>query len=203
MLVQPYALSMMSTLWSYPRSICFWYVLYAYAYAYASSIRTFQTLMRWVPIVSIVVSSFLKIVLLRNTDYRKLTPLSIIHVASCSSLEQLALLLSVAAVLSCYPPTRHYVSKHCRIKSKMYLSLVFPELIRVAAIMLQIFDAEPVLMLLIAAIMFSIQSIAFRCLITLQSKHYILGAVIVLSSKLLVKYCFYSFDDIWRLGLFM
>ena len=139
-------------------------------------------------------------VVLWGSVYKTVNITNLLHAASCSVLEQASLLASVAIGLTINPLTKHYVSRHCKIKSKLYLSLIFPEVIRCVAIILQIFDPEPSLLLLIACLIFSIQSMSFRALVHVNKKQYIIAVVLALLSRVFVKYFFYSTSDIGKLG---
>lgn len=85
--------------------------------------------------------------------------------------------------------------------NKVYLSVGFPEILKLVAILLQMFDNEGNLLFLIGLLTLSIQCMAFRCLTNLGKDKIVLAALMTITIRTLVKYVFYTTQDILRIGV--
>lgn len=160
--------------------------------------------MRWVPLSSIAASGALKIITLHSTYYHTLNVWTLLQVVSCAFMEQLIIVLVAAVALYCTPSAKAALLKQNKCYIKTYLVLVSPELIRVFAVMLQIFDTETTLLTLFGLLILSIQFLAFQCLTNIRTAKVVACAVAVLACRVAVNYCiFYSQTDLLLLGVIM
>jgi hypothetical protein len=156
-----------------------------------------------VPLCTISANCVLKYVVLRNTAYKTFNGGTIFHLLGVSLLEQLTL-LTVASVLvycSASVKTKLAQHKHNNIYTKLYLSLIFPELLRIFAIVIQVFDTEPVLLLLFASLILSIQFLTFHCLTNIRMSQLAACVVAVIVLKVATNYAIYSLSDLYLLGI--
>ena len=155
------------------------------------------------PILSVVSSCALKVSVLRGSVYRELNIISIMHVVCASIIDQVILVAFAAVCLYFTPFATAALVKQNRIWVKLYLSLVSPELIRGFALILQIFDSESSMLFLVGCLILSLQFLCFQCLTNIRTTKLVVCAVLVVLSRIAVRYDMYSLPDIWNLGVIM
>ena len=94
-------------------------------------------------------------------------------------------------------------NKQGKMNTKLYLCLVSPELLRLFAVLLRIFDSEASLLLLFGLLTLSIQFLSFQCLTNIRTTKIVICALSVVALRLGLKYCLFSKSDIWNLGIIM
>jgi sensor histidine kinase regulating citrate/malate metabolism len=88
-----------------------------------------------------------------------------------------------------------------KFKRKVYVALAFPEIFKVAAVLLQIFDNEPTLLLLIGLLILSMQQTSLES-VTSTTTSKLNGIIVVAVLLRFVVRCFlHRFYDVWLLGL--
>lgn len=158
--------------------------------------------MRWVPVSTIAVNCSLKFLTLRGSCYQVLNLSTILHVIACAAIEQLILVCIAALSLYCTPSALVALQKQNKWYIKTYLVLVSPELIRIFAMMLQIFDTESTLLTLFGVLILSIQFLAFQCLTSIRTAKIVACAAAVVACRVAVNYgVFYSREDLLLLGI--
>lgn len=160
--------------------------------------------MRWVPATSIGASCLLKVMTLHGSYYHTINLWIILHVVACALIEQLIIVSIAALTLYCTPSAMTALLKQNKCYIKTYLVLVSPELIRMFAVMLQIFDTEATLLSLFGVLILSIQFLAFQCLTNIRTAKIVVCATAVLVCRVAVNYLvFYSRSDLLLLGVIM
>jgi hypothetical protein len=100
------------------------------------------------------------------------------------------------------PNTRHLMTgKNNKFKRKVYVALAFPEIFKFAAVLLQIFDTDPKLLLLIGLLIVSIQHKSLQSVVNLPIVRLNLVIVAAVLLRFLVRCIFHRLSDIWLLGL--
>lgn len=150
--------------------------------------------------------------------------MNIAHVAGCSILEHACLIGSFGSVAYYFPitSTKYSTTKYKVGYLSFYITLILPEMLRIFAIILLVFDTDPSLLFLIGLLIISLQFTSVKCLMannaiqwhTNKSNNYcgqlyplvinrivILSTIIGVSSRLCIKYCFYSINDVYKLGI--
>lgn len=162
-----------------------------------------QKSIRWVPFVTVAVSCALKVSALGDSAYKNLTLRALLHVVGVSISDQIILIALAAAVLYLTPSATAVLLKQNRVLIKLYLSLASAELIRGFAIILQIFDGESGVLLLVGLLILSIQFLCFQCLTNIRTVKLVLCAALVVASRMAVRYAMFSSSDMWKLGFIM
>mmetsp|Transcript_25730 Transcript_25730/g.42932 ORF Transcript_25730/g.42932 Transcript_25730/m.42932 type:complete len:213 (+) Transcript_25730:407-1045(+) len=203
-----------------------------------------KKLSRLVPLANIALIGLLRAIVLRDSlyhDVSKLTLQPLVHLIFAAVLDQALLIASVAFFWINLPKEiksqlreqeraerwggTNAKNSMWHMKVKIYLALACPELLRVFAIMLQIFDDEPSLLFLTGLLTVSLQLLALQCLLTpslasiqqqkQQQQHenqhqkhahriLLMGMLGTTTIKTLIKYYLYrSSADIWRMGIIL
>ena len=99
------------------------------------------------------------------------------------------------------PNSRNLINGGAKFERKIYVALAFPEIFKVAAVLLQIFDDEPTLLLLIGLLIISIQLTSLES-VTSISPHK-LNTIIFVAALLrfLVRCLFHNRQNVWLLGM--
>ena len=99
------------------------------------------------------------------------------------------------------PNSRNLINGGAKFERKIYVALAFPEIFKVAAVLLQIFDDEPTLLLLIGLLIISIQLTSLES-VTSISPHK-LNTIIFVAALLrfLVRCLFHKRQNVWLLGM--
>ncbi|KAJ1421897.1 Arv1-like family-domain-containing protein [Ochromonadaceae sp. CCMP2298] len=181
---------------------------------------------RWVLLGNMVSACLLRVVVLRGSTYSALLG-SLLHLLSAVLLDQLVL-AACTAMLWCLARDRGDRGDRDRdvdrgdsnrdggdggaregkfnpLRTRLYLSLAVPELLRAAALMLQIFDDEPGLLLLLGLLALSLQLLSLQSLNAagLSRRHWVGCAAVGVFCRVALKLLLYSRDDAWRLGLLL
>lgn len=125
------------------------------------------------------------------------------HVASLSLLEHIAFLTAFCLVLLASSRSRRIVLNLLRFdRRKMYLALSLPECAKFVSIVLQIFDQDPSLILLLALLTASVQHTSFHTLAGSQLSvvQVAIALLAALGARFCVRCCFYSIEDVQTLG---
>ena len=102
--------------------------------------------------------------------------------------------------LWCLPNSRHLFGQK-KFKRKIYVALAFPEIFKVAAVLLQIFDNEPTLLFLIGLLILSIQQTSLGSVTSILTPKLNVIIFIAVLLRLLVRSCFHRIFDVWLLGV--
>ena len=187
-------------------------------------ICTMTTLTKWLPIITAILNTTLKLLVLRKTVYGLSNVKNIIHAAVSTVLESICFLLVFFAVLrsskvitAANSPTpsadfnhgddkqrqqQQPLSASGRIfNARVYLALQFPELFKLAVLVIQIFDTEPNLLFLFGLVILSIQSLAFRTATNMSSNRVSILMCIAVSTRITVRCLFYTIPQQMLLGL--
>lgn len=157
---------------------------------------------RWVPITVAVIGMVLKLAVLRNSIYRHLYLSSWLHALLTTSMEIFLftafLLLWASYVYGFQPMETQYVRSYSRLN----LAILFPEVFRVIALVLHIFDSEQELLVLLSLLILSIQCNAYCTITNLRWVSLwpgVLGAVLL---RYIWQHLIYRKDELWLLGEF-
>jgi hypothetical protein len=149
------------------------------------------------------VNAILKISVLHRSIYRnvfRFNPAS--HLLASTLCEHGAFVCAVMAGLWLMPNTRHLMlDGRNRFKRKIYVAVAFPEIFKIAAVLLQIFDNEPTLLLMVGLLIISIQQTSLQSVTNLplyRLNYIILSAVGV---RFLMRVLFHKLSDVWMMGL--
>ena len=107
----------------------------------------------------------------------------------------------ITSGLWCLPNSRHLMNGQTKFKRKVYLALAFPEIFKVAAVLLQIFDNEPTLLVLIGLLIISIQQISLESVTSISTHKLNMIIFASVGLRLLVRCFFHRFFDVWLLGV--
>lgn len=88
-----------------------------------------------------------------------------------------------------------------KFKRKVYLALAFPEIFKVAAVLLQIFDNEPTLLFLIGLLIVSIQQISLESVTSISTHKLNLIIFVAVFLRFTIRSLFHHITDIWLLGM--
>ena len=99
------------------------------------------------------------------------------------------------------PKSRNLIIGGAKFERKIYVALAFPEIFKVAAILLQIFDDEPTLLLLIGLLIISIQLTSLESVTSIPPHK--LNTIIFAAALLrfLVRCLFHNMQNVWLLGM--
>ena len=152
----------------------------------------------------LVVNCVLKLALLHRTVYRnvfRLRPAA--HLVLSTSVEHGVLLGAVMAGLWLMPTTRHLMHGRStnKFKRKVYVAMAFPETFKFAAVLLQIFDTDPKLLLLIGLLIVSIQHKSLQSIVNLPVVRLNVIIVSAVLLRFLVRCAFHRLTDIWLMGV--
>ena len=158
--------------------------------------------LRWVIFGSILVNSILKVSLLHRTIYRNVFRfLPGLHLIISSILEHIVLVSIIALGLWMTPNTRLIMNTQKQFKRKLYVAIAFPEIFKVAAVLLHIFDTEPTLYFFIGLLIISIQLTSLQSIISMPSRRLTLIVISAVFVRLLVRCSFHRLSDVWKLGV--
>lgn len=184
--------------------------------------------MRWIITGAILFNMILKLSVLHNRTYRNLfSILPSLHLITSTAIEhgvfvtavilgtsplQLGVLLICRTVFTymmfdvllglwCLPNSRNLVNGQTKFKRKVYAALAFPEIFKVAAVLLQIFDDEPTLLLLIGLLIISIQQISLESVTSISTHKLNTIIFFAVALRFLVRCFFHRLSDVWLLGI--
>lgn len=126
------------------------------------------------------------------------------HATLCAIVEQCSVLIAIAVLLGCQSLAERRGAQlqdmNSDTKRSIYFSIAFPEMMKIIALMLQIFDTDPTLFALFGLMIMSLQLLLLSCITELSHRMQGVGTALLLAAHLSVKYAFYSIADIRRLG---
>ncbi len=151
----------------------------------------------------IVTNVMLKLIVLHDTAYQHITSRTVLHVCAASVLEHVSFMAATALSLYCVQGTRSLVfSRQNKLRYKIYLYLALPELLKLLLVVLQIFDSEASLLILVGLLLLSVQHTALESLLgTASQRHLVLGGCVAVLVRVAVKRCFYSTYDVYLSGV--
>jgi hypothetical protein len=88
-----------------------------------------------------------------------------------------------------------------KFKRKVYVALAFPEIFKVAAVLLQIFDDEPTLLLLIGLLITSIQHTSLESVTSISTSKLNTIMLFAVFLRFFVRCIFHRLHDAWLLGV--
>lgn len=176
---------------------------------------------------AILFNSILKLSVLHNTTYRNIfSILPSLHLITSTAIEHgvfvSAVILgkyvtirihcsyqtnmtnasfAIIAGLWCLPNSRNLMNGKTKFKRKVYVALAFPEIFKVAAVLLQIFDDEPTLLLLIGLLIISIQQISLDSVTSISTHKLNTIIFFAVTLRFLVRCFFHRLSDVWLLGI--
>ena len=145
----------------------------------------------------------LKLLILRTSTYQQLTLTTILHVLLANTIELLTFFGMIACLLTCIPYIRRQLDTiTTKLWIKIYFGVLFPEVFRVLAIMLYIFEVESELLLLLGLVILSIQYQALQSITSLHISPTLLGLIFIMAilSRLLIKMMIYPTHALILLG---
>ncbi len=147
----------------------------------------------------LLVNTAIKLLILRHSCYRQLSFRSLGHAIGVSILEMLILLVIFMLGL-------HWLSRAAARRfpgDRVLLSMLFPDMLKLAVFILQIFDTEPNLLFLLGLIIISIQSLAFQVATGININLVILWCGTVIILRFLLRFLFYSISQQMHLGFIL
>ena len=163
----------------------------------------------WLAPLIVVMNTSLKLIVLGGSTYAVLNWYNVLHATISSVLEHAFVFLAVMSALWCTASGMQYLRITWVTALRIYLSIALPELLRVTTIILQLFDTESSLRLLLCALLFAVQSVSFQTTYMIINRsnhsHYSILVFCSLSSfvsRLIVKIFFYTVSDILLVGIF-
>lgn len=103
--------------------------------------------------------------------------------------------------LWCLPNSRNLMNGQTKFKRKVYVALAFPEIFKVAAVLLQIFDDEPTLLLLIGLLITSIQHTSLESVTSISTSKLNTIMLLAVFLRFFVRCVFHRLHDAWLLGV--
>jgi hypothetical protein len=147
------------------------------------------------------VNAALKLCVLHHTRYEHfLTIGALLHLLVSTVVEHIIFVLSAAVVLWLSPNARYLMNGPSKLLRKIYLALAFPEIFKFTAVLLQMFDNEATILLLIGALITSVQLKALQSVTNVNSHRLIMIISAAVVSRVVVRLLFYQLSDIYLLG---
>jgi hypothetical protein len=156
-------------------------------------------------ILSVIgVNAGLKLSVLHHTRYEEIFTLgTLFHLLSSCIIEHAIFILAAVVFLWITPSSRHLINGHSKVLRKIYVSLTFPEIFKFTAVLLQIFDNESTLLLLIGALIASIQLTALQSVTNTSLNRLLMIMVAAEGLRLLLRCAFFSVPDVILLGIIL
>lgn len=153
-------------------------------------------------VVLLVISLALQLIVLRHTLYRRVNAWTLLAILLASAFE-LAIFASTLIVYSMYQSSFQAISTtYAGSFTRLFLCITFPEVFRVVAIILYMFDSHADLLVLISLLVLSMQLVSIHSTTNMRKELVIGGLVVASFLRLLLLRCFYDSRDIWTLGGF-
>lgn len=150
----------------------------------------------------LIISLALQLIVLRHTQYRRVNIWTLL-VISLASVCELSIFSSTIILYILYHSSfQSIATSYVGSFTRLFLCILFPEVFRVVAIILYMFDSHADLLILISLLVLSVQLVSIHSTTNLRWEIVIGGLVIASSLRLLLLRCFYSSEDIWTLGGF-
>jgi len=181
--------------------------------------------------IELILSCMLKYIILSRTSssatYNRISPLFMIfHIVSISILDQIIIFITYYLCLHLIPSLHkiiHHIQQSHRqeedIYIRLYLLLIYPQLFfKFFSIILQVFDKEMILLIIVGIAILALQYKAIRYMIhiicNINNDHIqvyiivrefiaILGSLLSLSARVYMRRIWYSDDDVMRLGIIL
>jgi hypothetical protein len=160
---------------------------------------------KWLLLTILCVSAILKVLILNKTAYERMNSyLSIQHLVLTTiaehALASLGMFIGIGIV---YKVTQLSSGGLMETLKRLYIAAAFPETIKVVAIVMQLFDVEPTLLLLMGMLMLSIQVISLQSVFNIAYAPLLLSVTLATAFRVLVRVFTYSGIDIWTMGVFL
>jgi hypothetical protein len=88
-------------------------------------------------------------------------------------------------------------------KFRIYLALSFPELLKLVALALQLFDCEPIMLMLLGLLVMSIQHFSMCSVTTILPGSVVAGVVLSTGLKMWIRMLVHPLSDTWTLGVIL
>jgi len=150
----------------------------------------------------VIIGTVLKLSVLRHSTYRHLYIFSILH-ATLSTFVEISIFSFILLFWTFYSSGFQSIdSQYIQSYVRLSLSILFPEVFRVIAVMLHIFDAEPGLLVLLSCLIFSMQWQSYVTCTNQRWEALVPGLVVATVARFLWQHVVYRGDELWELGVF-
>lgn len=172
----------------------------------------FRNTSKWVIFWTLAINMSLKAIVLhseivdKSSLYKMTGVRQMTHLTFSTALEHFSFIATMALVLKSlkWPPPnalKLYTRSNSHLRRVLYIALSFPEFFKTSACVLQMFDNEPTSLFLIGALITSIQHTSLQSITNLPPQPLFVGVMVATGVKLIVRCMFYSYADVFRLGL--
>lgn len=153
----------------------------------------------------IVPDIVLKAVVLHKTFYSSFSGgYQLVHLTSASFIEHVTFIVTFILVYIIVPSTRATFISFCKkLNSKLYLSIALPECFKGVAVIIQIFEQDPLLLFLLSTLVLSMQHVSFYSLTgpRLSSPQLICALAVATIAKTLTRRMFFSPKSVAFMGI--
>jgi hypothetical protein len=144
----------------------------------------------------------LKAIVLNSSRKHKLSGLTeLFYLIILCILEHSIFILIMFGVLLIKPIPKLNITSKINMNKLIYLSIAFPEILKLAICILQIFETEPIVLFLCGGLITSIQYISLQSASNLQSNRILCGITTALILRFYIRTFFFSLSEIWTLGI--
>ena len=163
-----------------------------------------QNFQRWLILLVMLLNTVLKTVILHKPhgDDKYLDPAQVFRLFVIAAFEYMCLLAGYLSILFWHIPGRRAMALPAS-RWRCYLALSFPEVTKTVAIVLQLFDCEPSMLLLLGLLIVSIQHYSLQSVTRLSSTWLAWGSIVALALKLFIRWRFHSTKEIWDMGIIL
>jgi len=144
----------------------------------------------------------LKAIVLNSSRIHKLSGFTeLLYLIMLCILEHSIFILIMFGILLIKPIPKLISTSKINMNKLIYLSIAFPEILKLAICILQIFETEPIVLFLCGGLITSIQYISLQSSSNLQSNRILCGIITALILRFYLRTFFFNFSEIWTLGI--
>lgn len=144
----------------------------------------------------------LKAIVLNSSRIHKLSGFTeLFYLIILCILEHSIFILIMFGLLHIKPTPKLHITSKINMNKLIYLSIAFPEILKLAICILQIFETEPIVLFLSGGLITSIQYISLQSASNLQSNRILCGIITALILRFSIRTFFFSLSEIWTLGI--
>lgn len=154
------------------------------------------------PIAIVTIGTFLKLLVLHHSAYEHVHVWAVLHAALTTTLEVAIYLGCLLLWISYLNGFQSIEGQYVRSYRRLCLSLLFPEVFRMLAVVLHVFDSQPDLLVLITLLILSLQCTSYHVVTNLRWESLVPGLALAVCSRLVWMRILYPPSDLWALGGF-
>ena len=175
-------------------------------YYFSFCFNIFQNQTKILLIVVLSINMFIKYCSLVNAAKVNFTTTSEWIILLCSTLLEH---ICFCAAIYMYVSGQFYrynipISSEMNVRTKFYMSIVFPEIGKLIALILQTWDPSPILLFVIASVIISVQYSSLKSVLSVyvpDKSRFSLWVVLAILLRLMCRLCFYSPVNVFAMGV--